>query len=43
MTQLNASGTDTIIVKVLNPEKVGEGMSSYVVYTIKTTVISYFI
>ncbi|VUZ45885.1 unnamed protein product, partial [Hymenolepis diminuta] len=37
MTQFNASGTDTIIVKVLNPEKVGEGMSSYVVYTIKTT------
>ncbi|VDN96950.1 unnamed protein product [Rodentolepis nana] len=28
---------NTIIVKVLNPEKVGEGMSSYVVYTIRTT------
>ncbi|KAL5967899.1 Sorting nexin-2 [Taenia solium] len=32
-----ASEANMISVKVLNPEKVGEGMSSYVVYTVKTT------
>ncbi|VDN40891.1 unnamed protein product [Dibothriocephalus latus] len=34
---------DMILVKISNPEKVGDGMSAFIVYTVKTmTTMSYF-